>query len=85
MIRDVYGKHALSERVCQKWFAKLCSGDFNVKRASRSGRPSVEIDSDKIKRLIDVNHRYVTRDAAGILNVSKSSVENHLKALAIRE
>ena len=41
----------------------------------------MEIDSDKIKALVDGNHAYTTRDVAEILNVSKSSVENHLKAL----
>lgn len=39
------------------------------------------IDSDKIKALVDGNRRYATRNVTEILNVSKSSVENHLKAL----
>ena len=47
---------------------------------SRSGRP-VEINSDKIKALVYKNHAYTMRDVTKILNVSKSSVENHLKAL----
>ena len=41
----------------------------------------VEIDSCKIKESIDANRGYTTRDVAEILNVSKSSVENHLEAL----
>ena len=41
----------------------------------------MEIDSGKIKAWVDENHRYTTRDLAEIPNVSKSSVENHLKTL----
>ena len=41
----------------------------------------MEIDSDKTKALVDGNRRYATRDVTEILNVSKSSVENHLMAL----
>ena len=68
--------------VCQNACAKNAKiAKFQYyKHASRSGRP-VEIDSDKIKALVDANRRYTTRDVTEILNVSKSSVENHLKAL----
>ena len=50
---------------------KFRSDDSNVKPRSEG---SVEIDSDKIKALVDVNRRYATRGAAEIPNVSKSSV-----------
>ncbi|KOX76029.1 Histone-lysine N-methyltransferase SETMAR, partial [Melipona quadrifasciata] len=53
-ICDVYGRDALSGRVCRKWFAKFRSGDFNVKHAPRSGRP---LEIDKIKALVDANHQ----------------------------
>ncbi|EZA54179.1 Histone-lysine N-methyltransferase SETMAR, partial [Ooceraea biroi] len=75
-----YGEDALKLRQCQNWFTKFRSGDFNVKDAPRSGRP-IEIDDDKIKALIDSNRRLTTREIAENLNVSKSSVENHLKRL----
>ncbi|EZA46787.1 Histone-lysine N-methyltransferase SETMAR, partial [Ooceraea biroi] len=44
------------------------------------GRP-IEIDDDKLKALIDSNRRLTTREIAENLNISKSSVENHLKRL----
>ncbi|EZA61532.1 Histone-lysine N-methyltransferase SETMAR [Ooceraea biroi] len=79
-LRDVYGEDALKLRQCQNSFTKFRSGDFNVKDAPRSGRP-IEIDDDKIKALIDSNRRLTTREIAENLNISKSSVENHLKRL----
>ena len=27
-IRAVYGEGAVTDRMCQKWFAKFCAGDF---------------------------------------------------------
>ena len=78
---NVYNKNfALSAPVCQRWFVKFHSGDFNIKDAPRSARP-MAVDNDKVKALVDANHRYTTRNVAEIPNVSKSSVENHLKAL----
>ena len=41
----VYGEGAVTDRTCQKWFAKFRAGDFSLDDAPRSGRP-VEVDSD---------------------------------------
>lgn len=76
----VYGENAVNSRTCQKWFAKFRSGDFSLEDTSRVGRP-VEIDTDEIKTLIRSNQRYTTREIADIVNVSKSSVKNHLRQL----
>ena len=48
MICAVYGEGAVTERTCQKWFAKFHAGDFLWDKAPGSGRP-VEVDSDQIK------------------------------------
>ena len=42
---DVYGEKSLTERHCQNWFARFPSGDFHLKNAPRSGRPT-EVDGD---------------------------------------
>lgn len=76
----VYGDDSLKLRQCQNWFSKFRSGDFNLKDAPRSGRP-IEVDGDKIKALVESNRRLTTREIAETLNISKSSVENHLKRL----
>ena len=36
---EVYGKHALAERTCQKWFAQFKSGDFGLEDEERPGQP----------------------------------------------
>ena len=72
----VYGEGAVTDHMCQKWFAKFHAGDFSLEiDAPRSGRP-VEVDSDQIETLIERKW-----EIADILKTSKSSVENHLHQL----
>ena len=47
-ICTVYGEGAVTDRTCQKWFAKFHAGDFSLDDAPQSGRP-VEVDSNQIK------------------------------------
>ena len=44
----VYGEGAVTDQMCQKWFATFRTGDFLLDDAPQSGRP-VEVDSDQIK------------------------------------
>ena len=41
----VYGEGAVTDRMCQKWFARFSAGDFSLDDATLSGRP-VEVDND---------------------------------------
>ena len=77
---DVYSEKSLTERQCQNWFARFCSGDFNFKDAPHSGRP-IEVEYDKIKAMIKNNRRNTTREIAEKLNISHTCVERHLKQL----
>ena len=55
----VYGEGAMTDRMCRKWFAQFCAGDFSLDDTPRSGRPT-EVDSDQIETLIENNQRYTT-------------------------
>ncbi|XP_025264307.1 histone-lysine N-methyltransferase SETMAR-like [Camponotus floridanus] len=81
-LSDVYGEDILTERQCQNWFAKFRPGNFDVEDVPRSGRP-VEADEDTIKALIDANRRITTREIAERLNLSNSTVHDHLKRLGL--
>ena len=62
----------MTDRVCQKWFAKFPAGDFSLGRpAPWLGRPA-EVDSDQIKIVIENNQCYTTWEIADILKTSKS-------------
>ena len=70
----------LTERQCKNWFACFRFGDFDLKDATRSGRPT-EVDDNKIKAMIENNRRSKTREIAEKLNISRRCVERHLKQL----
>ena len=76
----ICGEGAVTDQTCQTWFAKFHAGDFSLDAAPRSGRP-VEVDSDQIETLTENSQRYTTREIADILEISKSSIENHLHQL----
>ena len=76
----MYGEGAVTNRTCQKWFVKFCAGDFSLDNAPRLGRP-IEVDRDQIETLIENNQHYTMRERADILQISKSTIENHLHQL----
>ena len=57
----VYGEGAVTDQMCQNWFAKFHAGDFSLDDASRLGRP-VEVDSNQIETLIENNQLYHVGD-----------------------
>ena len=65
------GEGAVTDGVCQKWFAKFRAGDSSLDNAPWLGRPA-EIDSSHIETLIENNQCYTTWERADILKISKS-------------
>ena len=49
---EVYGDHALSERTCQKWFARFKSGDFDLEDQERAGCPK-KFEDAELEALLD--------------------------------
>ena len=49
---EVYGDHALSERTCQKWFARFKSGDFDLEDQERAGC-SKKFEDAELEALLD--------------------------------
>ena len=54
-----------------KLFVKFCAGDFSLDNVPRLGTP-VEVDSNKIKTLIENNQCFTMQEIANILKISKS-------------
>ena len=65
------GEDAVTDRMCQKWFAKFCAGDFSLDDAPWSGR-QVEVGSDQIETLNEHDQHYTMWEIANILKISKS-------------
>jgi len=67
---SAYGENAVSLSVCYKWFSKFRSGNFSIKDAPHSGRPTV-IENDQLKQIVDRNPQFTTKEIADTVNVSK--------------
>ena len=76
----MYGEGAVTDWMCQEWFAKFRAGYFPLDDAPLSSRP-VEVDSDQIRRLTEKNQRYTPWEIADILKISTWHIENHLHQL----
>ena len=67
-IRAMYRKDAVIDHKCQKLFSKFCAGDFSLDNAPWPGT----------RWSLQWSNRDISWEIAGILKISKSSIENHL-------
>ncbi|XP_049818722.1 histone-lysine N-methyltransferase SETMAR-like [Aethina tumida] len=78
----MYGEGVLTVRLFQNWFSKFRSSNFDVEDAPRSGRP-VEANKGTTKTLVDANRRITAHEIGLRLNLSNSTVYDHLKGLGL--
>ena len=55
-INEDFGDNAADERMVQRWFKKFKSGDTKLENEER-GRPTIVVDDDHWKALIEANPR----------------------------
>ena len=67
----VYGEDAVTDWMCQKWFAKFHAGDFSLDNTPQLGR-FVKVGSDQIQTLTENNQCSTMWEIANILKISKS-------------
>ena len=65
----VYGDDAVTNRTCQRWFAKFHAGDFSLDDIPWLSRP-VEVDSSQIETLIE-NSQLIVISCRRLLTYSK--------------
>ena len=76
---EVYGKHALTERTCQKWFARFKSGDFGLKDEVRSGQPK-KFEDEELAVLLHEDCCQTQEELAESLAVTQAAISKRLKA-----
>lgn len=79
-INQVWGEGSISESTVQRWFKKFREGDFSLEDKEGRGRSS-SLDDDALRALVEENPKTTVRELAGKLEVSKSTIDDHLKAI----
>ncbi|EGI68987.1 Mariner Mos1 transposase, partial [Acromyrmex echinatior] len=77
---EVYGDHALSERTCQKWFARFKSGDFDLEDQERAGCPRKFAE---LEALLDEDPCQTQEELALSLEVTQQNISLRLKAMGM--
>ena len=80
----VYGEGAVTNRTCQKWFAKFRAGDFLLDRTPRSGR-LVQVDSHQIETIIENNQHYTTIKSLSLVPHLKNWNNTKLTSKVLRQ
>ncbi|KAG5344650.1 SETMR methyltransferase, partial [Acromyrmex charruanus] len=91
-VNSVYGPDTVHSHVsdtvtanhAQFWFRRFRSGNFDVKDASRSGRPIVE-NVDKIMEIVESDRHVSTVSIAQELNIAQKTVWNHLNKIGYKK
>ncbi|WKY11336.1 hypothetical protein Q1695_003140 [Nippostrongylus brasiliensis] len=79
-INVAFGSRTTNERTVQRWFKKISGGDESLEDEQGRGRPC-EMDSDKLRALIDADPGQTTREVAEEFGVDHSTVVRHLKLI----
>ena len=79
-INEAFGLRTTNDRTAQWWFNKFRSGDESLEDDERSGRPS-DVDNDQLRALVEANPRTNVREHAEELDVTPTTISNHLKEI----
>ena len=75
---EVHGEHALAERACQKWFARLKSGDFGLEDEERHRQPK-KFENEEVEALLDEGCCQTQEELAESLGVTQAAISKDLK------
>ena len=79
-INEAFGPGTTTERTAQWWFKKFRGGDVSLEDDERSGRSS-DIDNDQLRALVEANPRTTVRELASELDVTYTTIFNHLREI----
>ncbi|XP_045449637.1 histone-lysine N-methyltransferase SETMAR-like [Melitaea cinxia] len=60
-INDVYDANTTNDRTTRYWFARFCSGNFDLRNEPR-GRPKILVDNDELKAIVEKLDKWVPHE-----------------------
>ena len=63
VISELYPEDAMTERTCERWFAKFREGDRSIQDLPRTGHPQI-LDRQSLKTAIDADSGVTSRELA---------------------
>ena len=79
-INEAFDSGTTTERTAQWWFKKFLGGDESLEDDERSGRPS-DVDNDQLRALVEANLHTTVRELAYELDVTYTTISNHLREI----
>ena len=79
LLSEAYPEYAPEVRVCQQWFARFRSGDFDVEDKERPGQPK-KFEDEELEALLDEDPCQTQEELALSLGVTQATISRRLKA-----
>lgn len=79
-ICEVYGEEAMSRRTAQNWFKQLKDFNFDLEDIHHT-RYTIQFDEERLNESIHEDPRQTTREVAGIMEYSHSTLEHKLHSI----
>lgn len=82
IITEVYPRFAVDVRMCQRWFARFKSGDFDVEDRERPGQPK-KFEDTELEELLSEDSSQTQEELAEALAVDRTTVCKRLQQLGM--
>lgn len=78
LLLGTYTEHSISIKMCEYWFRRFKSGDFDIEDKERSGQPK-KFEDEELTTLLDEDSCQTLRGLTTSLEVDESTVSRRLK------
>jgi histone-lysine N-methyltransferase SETMAR len=82
LLIEAYPDYSVSVRMCQEWFARFKSGDFDVEDKERPGQVK-KFEDEELEALLDEDSCQTQEELAKSLGVTQQAISKRLKALGM--
>lgn len=82
LLSETYPDYKIDVRMCQRWFARFKSGDFDVEDKERPGQAK-NFEDEELEALLDEDPSLTQEELARALGVAQQTISDRLKAMGM--